>query len=142
MSDFWNDMKDCMDEDPIPTMLILFAVAVAMVTWIMCCIACPPLILFTIIVFATTFGLWKFCEWMISKNVKKGEIMKWYVCECEDNNIPFIVKEFDNREEAIKFLDDYLEFRERLYGESAYDLALAGNWYRVLNDDDLDEMDY
>ncbi len=67
--------------------------------------------------------------------------MKWYVCECEDNNIPFIVKEFDNREEAVKFLDDYLEFMERLHGESVYDLALAGNFYRVLSDDDLDEMD-
>ena len=73
----------------------------------------------------------------------KGEnIMKWYVCECEDNNIPFIVKEFDNREEAVKFLDDYLEFREKLYRESTSDLALSGNWYRVLNDDDLDDMDY
>ena len=63
--------------------------------------------------------------------------MTWYVCECEDNTYPFIVKEFDNREEAVKFLDVYLEFRERLYGESAYD----GSLYRVLNDDDLDEMD-
>lgn len=72
----------------------------------------------------------------------KGEIMKWYVCECEDNNIPFIVKEFDNREEAVKFLDTYLEFREKIFGESASDLALAGNWYRVLSDDDMDEMDY
>lgn len=78
-------------------------------------------------------------EMLITDISHKGEnIMKWYVCECEDNNIPFIVKEFDNREEAVKFLDAYLEFSERLYGESAYD----GSLYRVLNDDDLDEMDY
>lgn len=67
--------------------------------------------------------------------------MKWYVCECEDNNIPFIIKEFENREEAVKFRDDYLDFKERIYGESAYDLALGGYFYPVFNDDDLDEMD-
>lgn len=71
MSDFWNEVKDCMDEDPIPTMLVLFAVGVAIVYTIMFCIACPSFILFIIIAFATTFGLWKFCKWMISKNVKK-----------------------------------------------------------------------
>lgn len=73
MSDFWNEVKDCMDEDPIPTMLILFVVAVAIVYTIMFCIACPSFILFIIIVFATTFGLWKFCKLMISKNVKSDK---------------------------------------------------------------------
>lgn len=73
MSDFWNEVKDCIDEDPIPTMLILFVVAVAIVYTIMFCIACPSFILFIIIVFATTFGLWKFCKWMISKNVKSDK---------------------------------------------------------------------
>ena len=38
-------------------------------------------------------------ETVVTDISHKGEnIMKWYVCECEDNNIPFIVKEFDNRE--------------------------------------------
>lgn len=73
MSDFWNDVKGCMDEDPIPTMLVLFAAAVAIVYTIMFCIACPSFILFIIIVFATTFGLWKFCKWMISKNIKSDK---------------------------------------------------------------------
>ena len=67
MSDFWRVMKDCMEENPIITMLILLVVSGGMVSWIMYCIAYPPLILFTIIIFATTFGLWKFCEWMVSK---------------------------------------------------------------------------
>lgn len=73
MSDFWNFIKDCMDEDTISMAVVLFGIAVIIVIWIMCCIACPPLILFTIIVLVTTFGLWKFCEWMISKNVKSDK---------------------------------------------------------------------
>lgn len=73
MSDFWNDMKDCMNDDPIPTMLVLFAASLVMVAWIMCCIAHPSLIVFTIIVFLMTFGLWKFCEWIISKSVKNDK---------------------------------------------------------------------
>lgn len=73
MSDFWNFMKDCMDEDPISIVIVLFGIAGIMAIWIMCCIVCPSLILFTIIVFVTTFGLWKFCEWMISKNVKSDK---------------------------------------------------------------------
>lgn len=73
MSDFWNDIKDYMDEDPICIMLVLFAASTAIVMWILCCIACPSLILFTIIVLVTTFALWKFCEWMSSKNVKSDK---------------------------------------------------------------------
>lgn len=73
MSDFLNDMKDCMNDNPIPTMLVLFAASVEIVTWIICCIAHPSLIVFTIIVFLMAFGLWKFCEWIISKSVKNDK---------------------------------------------------------------------
>lgn len=73
MSDFWRAMKDCMEEDPIITMLILLVISVCMIFWIVLCIAYPSLILFTAIAFATTFGLWKFCEWMVSKSVKNDK---------------------------------------------------------------------
>lgn len=73
MSDFWYIMKDFMDECPILAMFILLLIAVCMVSWIAFCIVYPSLILCTIIVFVTTFGLWKFCEWMISKSVKNDK---------------------------------------------------------------------
>lgn len=70
MSDFWRVMKDCMEEDPIITMFILLLIAGCIVSWIAFCIVYPSLILFTVAIFAITFGLWKFCEWMVSKSVK------------------------------------------------------------------------
>lgn len=73
MSDFWYIMKDFMDECPILAMFVLLIIAGCMIYWIVLCILCPSLILFTIIAFATAFGLWKFCKWMISKNVKSDK---------------------------------------------------------------------
>lgn len=70
MSNFWYIMKDFMDECPILAMFVLLLIAGCMVFWIALCIVHPLLILFTVAVFATTFGLWKFCEWMVSKSVK------------------------------------------------------------------------
>ena len=63
-------MKDFMDECPILAMFVLLLIAGCIVSWIAFCIVYPSLILFTVAIFATTFGLWKFCEWMVSKSVK------------------------------------------------------------------------
>lgn len=67
MYDFWYALKLMMEEHPWLSIFIFLIVAFALVTWVMYCIVCPSLIIFTAIILAVTFGLWKFCKWMSSK---------------------------------------------------------------------------